>query len=72
LFSRAHTTIGYSPNGANTGGTLNVSDGTHFAALSLLGQYIAGNFSIASDGHGGTLITDPPVNQQYLLSQSVV
>jgi hypothetical protein len=29
-----------------------VGDGTHSAALSPLGEYIAGNFTIASNGHG--------------------
>jgi hypothetical protein len=28
--------------------------------LTLLGQYLAGNFRLSSDGHGGTMITDPP------------
>jgi hypothetical protein len=27
----------------------------------LLGQYSAQNFTLSSDGHGGTLITDPAV-----------
>jgi autotransporter passenger strand-loop-strand repeat protein len=43
------------------GGTLTVTDGAHTANLTLLGQYSAANFSLASDGHGGTLITDPVV-----------
>jgi autotransporter passenger strand-loop-strand repeat protein len=43
-----------------TSGTLTVTDGTHTANLTLLGQYSTANFSLASDGHGGTLITDPP------------
>jgi hypothetical protein len=62
----ANTTLGYTPNAGNTGGTLSVSDGTHSAAVALLGQYIAGNFTLSSDGHGGTLIADPPLNQQLL------
>jgi hypothetical protein len=40
-------------------GTLTVTDGTHTATLTLLGQYSTGNFTLSSDGHGGTLITDP-------------
>ena len=40
-------------------GTLTVTDGTHTANLTLLGQYSANNFSLASDGHGGTIVTDP-------------
>ena len=41
-------------------GMLNVTDGTHTANLSLLGNYIASTFVPTSDGHGGTIITDPP------------
>ena len=40
-------------------GTLTVTDGTHTASLTLLGQYSTGDFSLSSDGHGGTMITDP-------------
>jgi serralysin len=40
-------------------GILSVTDGTNTASLTLLGQYMAGSFNLASDGHGGTLITDP-------------
>jgi len=43
-------------------GTLTVTDGTHMANLTLLGQYSTGMFSLASDGHGGTIVTDPPVD----------
>ncbi len=58
----ATTTLGYTPNAGNTGGTLSVSDGNHSAAVALLGQYIAGNFVTGSDGHGGTLIAElPPI-----------
>jgi hypothetical protein len=35
-------------------------DGVHTANIALLGQYAASSFVTASDGHGGTLITDPP------------
>jgi autotransporter passenger strand-loop-strand repeat protein len=41
-------------------GTLTVKDGPNTVTLTLLGQYSAANFSLASDGHGGTIITDPP------------
>jgi hypothetical protein len=30
--------------------------------LTLLGQYVTGQFHMATDGHGGTLVTDPPVD----------
>jgi autotransporter passenger strand-loop-strand repeat protein len=61
------TTLGYICD-VNSG-TLTVSDGTHTAVLALLGQYVVGNFTMQSDGHGGTLITDPPVDQSSLLTQ---
>jgi hypothetical protein len=48
-------------SGANASGTLTVSGGGHVAHIALLGQYVQGNFHSASDGMGGTLITDPPV-----------
>jgi hypothetical protein len=40
---------------------LAVSGGGHSADITLLGQYLVGNFAPSPDGHGGTLITDPPV-----------
>jgi hypothetical protein len=64
----AHTTLAYSPSSDNTGGTLTVSDGLHAQNVALLGQYMASSFVMASDGHGGTLITDPPASQQQLLT----
>ena len=67
----ANTTLGYTPNNSSTGGVLAVSDGTHTANLALLGNYMASSFVIASDGHGGTLLTDPPPTslQQPFLTQ---
>ena len=47
---------GYTSTGASSG-TLNLTDGTHAAALKLLGSYAAGAFHLASDGHGGTAVT---------------
>jgi VCBS repeat-containing protein len=55
------TTVGYTPNKNNTGGALTVSDGMHTANIALLGQYTVASFTIVGDGHGGTLLTDPPV-----------
>jgi len=40
-------------------GTLTVTDGTHTADLTLLGQYATANFSLSSDGAGGTFVKDP-------------
>jgi hypothetical protein len=34
----------------------------------LLKQYMASSFSKASDGHGGSLITDPALTQQSQLT----
>jgi hypothetical protein len=38
-----------------------VKEGTHSTTLTLVGSYTSGNFIVTPDGHGGTLITDPPV-----------
>jgi autotransporter passenger strand-loop-strand repeat protein len=48
-------------SGPTASGTLVISEGGKAADITLLGQYIAGNFSLSSDNHGGTLVTDPPV-----------
>ena len=64
----AAATLGYAPNPSKTEGVLAVSDGTHTANIALLGQYIASGFVASSDGHGGTLISDPPQTTQHMLS----
>ena len=43
-------------NAALNESTLSVTDGTHTANLNFIGNYTAGSFSLASDGHGGTLV----------------
>src|SRR5262249_51731426 len=63
-----NTRLAYAANSDNAGGTLTVSDGRHAQSLALLGQYMASSFSMASDGHGGTLITDPALTQQSQLT----
>jgi hypothetical protein len=55
-------------NGDGSGGTLSVTDGVHVANIALLGNYLASTFTTSSDGHGGTLIVDPPANSNSLLS----
>jgi hypothetical protein len=55
----ASATIGYSGN--NSPGTVTVSDGTHTASIALLGNYSLANFTVSSDGHGGTSLVDPPI-----------
>jgi hypothetical protein len=64
----ARTTLAYSQNAAGTGGTLTVSDGRHAASFVLLGNYIAGSFVAAADGHGGTLVTQAQPQQPPLLT----
>jgi len=66
----AHTTLGYAQTPGYAGGTLMISDGAHTAKLALLGQYVASSFPLASDGHGGTLISDPSHTAHPLLSSS--
>ncbi len=56
--------VSYVSAASNLSGTLTVTSGGHTADITLLGQYVAGNFSITSDGHGGTLVTDPPVTTE--------
>jgi hypothetical protein len=63
----AQTTLGYARDG-RAGGELKVSDGIHSANIALLGNYMASTFATASDGHGGTLITEASVTQQPLLA----
>ena len=48
-------------SGTATGGTLTVTDNLgHTAALTLSGDYRSVSFITADDGHGGTLVFDPP------------
>ena len=59
-FSAASVT--YAENQQGTGGTLTVSDGTHTANITLLGQYSADGFQANDDQHMGTLMTyHPPI-----------
>jgi autotransporter passenger strand-loop-strand repeat protein len=59
-YNSGTTTLGYQD--AGTSGTLTVTDGTHTARLAILGSYVAANFTLSDDHHGGTLINDPPVS----------
>jgi large repetitive protein len=65
----SNATLAYAPNRVNTGGMLTASDGTHTANIALLGQYLASSFVTASDGHGGTLITEPSLQANNQLTQ---
>jgi Tryptophan-rich Synechocystis species C-terminal domain len=42
-------------------GLLAVSNGTSTLDLSFFGNYSQANFKFANDGHGGTIVYDPPV-----------
>jgi hypothetical protein len=64
----AQTTLAYAENNAGTGGTLTVSDGRHAASITLLGNYIAGSFVVAVDGHGSTLVTGAQPREQTSLT----
>jgi hypothetical protein len=57
----------YSSNGSNTG-TLAVTEGASTINVALLGSYFANSFVASSDGHGGTLVTDPPPPMQGMLT----
>ena len=66
----AQTTLAYAANANGAGGTLTVSDGRHAASIALLGNYMAGSFVTAADGHGGTLLTEASqLAQAPLLAQ---
>nr|WP_245284210.1 FecR domain-containing protein [Bradyrhizobium sp. WSM2254] len=54
------TGVTYTENADHLGGTLTLSDGTDTATIKFAGSYSIDSFQFASDGHGGTLIVDPP------------
>ena len=54
----ANTKASFSGN-AN-GGTLTVTNGTQTANIALLGNYLTSGWTLSSDGHGGTVVVDPP------------
>ncbi|TGQ80024.1 adhesin [Mesorhizobium sp. M8A.F.Ca.ET.207.01.1.1] len=56
----AGTTAVYQANQDGSGGTLSVSDGTHGAALHLVGSYDANAFKLADDGQGHTVVSYNP------------
>jgi len=55
-FTSGKDTLSWSQSG--TSGTLTVTSGAKVETLTLLGQYATADFSAATDGHGGTVITD--------------
>ncbi len=71
-YTQGQTSLSYtSSDPGNTSGTLKITSGVLVATVSLLGSYMAANFTMESDNHGGTLVTDPPIaaaDQQSLLA----
>jgi hypothetical protein len=61
-------TVAYTPS-TSTSGTLNVySSGALEASIHLFGQHAASSFTAQSDGSGGTLILDPPIQTKSTLA----
>ncbi|MDQ2860916.1 MAG: hypothetical protein M3T55_09360, partial [Pseudomonadota bacterium] len=46
-------------SGTATSGVLTVTDGTHTAKITLIGDYRTSTFTASSDGHGGVTVVDP-------------
>ena len=67
LAFKSNTAPAYTANGGNTGGTLKATEGASSVNIALLGSYMANSFVASSDGHGGTLVTDPPPAQPVLV-----
>jgi hypothetical protein len=53
----ANTTATFLGNTA--GGTLTVTDGSHTANITLIGNYLSSGWTLSSDGQGGTVVVDP-------------
>jgi hypothetical protein len=54
-----HTHVKFVEAPDHLSGTLTVRNDTQTASITLLGRYHTADFSLASDGQGGTIITDP-------------
>jgi autotransporter passenger strand-loop-strand repeat protein len=57
----AGTKVTFTEAASNLSGTLTVTSGSETANLTLLGVYSTANFTLSSDGSGGTLVKDPGV-----------
>ena len=68
-FTQGVTSTSYTSNVGNTGGMLTITSGAQSISLALLGQYVNGNFTLANDGAGGTLLGDPPVSSGAIAAQ---
>jgi hypothetical protein len=66
-FDPATATLGFVQSGGK--GTLTITDSTHTAQVTLLGQYAASGFRDRADGAGGTLVTyAPPPESSFNLA----
>jgi hypothetical protein len=45
--------------GNDSGGTLTITNGTQTANIALVGDYLSSNWTLTSDGDGGTTVVDP-------------
>jgi hypothetical protein len=59
----ANTTATFSGN-ANSG-TLTITNGASSAHIDLVGDFLKSGWTLSSDGHGGTLVVDPPLTGAY-------
>jgi hypothetical protein len=62
-FTSGVTHATWTQNAASRG-TLAVTDGSHTADITLLGQYVTADFHVRTDNHGGTFVTDPPAKTE--------
>jgi hypothetical protein len=57
--------------GTSSGGTLTIQDAHNDTANILLsGNFTNSTFTLSSDGHGGTIVIDPPAKQDHLAADS--
>ena len=49
-------------SGNANGGTLTVTSGTQTANIALSGNYLTSGWTLSGDGHGGTIVVDPPLS----------
>jgi len=56
----------------NSTGLLTVANGTTVDLLHFVGSYSLANFKFANDGHGGTIVYDPPVTAEGEASDAAI
>jgi hypothetical protein len=64
---RGNNAPAYNSTGPNTG-TLAVTERTSTINIALLGNYMANSFVASSDGHGGTVVSEPPLSESQFLT----